>query len=421
MEEVKKSILGSSFLIRIDDTLTDFDRKVLSHLYLPIIGDRALNIYNTLYTLFEPGLRETEIITHLRLLKMLNLDESMFIEERIKLEAIGLLSTYVKDNIYLYVLKDVLTPYEFFNNDGLVRVLTSIIGISETDNLMMELLAGKFDYESFTDITTTFDECFSLVDKENASINNIGVDTRNFGIRVSEKTFNIDHFMILVSASNMIDESVLKDRNFIDLVIRYAYLFGLSVEEMKEACIMAASLEKTVNEKELIFHVKRLYDAKGKQTSFVPRGQKVSSNNEVVRTLESITPNQLVKNKYGTSLTSSEIEMFNDILLTTKVSVGILNVAIIYVLESKNGEIPAANYFIKVINTWLRSGVKNVQDALDFINGDVKTKRTPKKSDSRKVKPTPSWYNEEKSEEEINEDEENNELFDIEKFFNPNK
>lgn len=419
MPEVKSSIDNTSFLIRIDDTLTDFDRKVLTHLYLPIIGDRALNIYNTLYTLFEPGSRETDIITHSRLLKMLNLDSTSFTEERIKLEAIGLLSTYIKDNLYLYVLKDVLTPYEFFNNDSMVRVLTSKIGLEEADRLMMEFLAGKFDYESFKDITSTFDDCFILVDENDNKISNIGIDTTNNGIKVDKKTFNVDHFTLLVEATNMIDSNVLKDYNFINEVVRYAYLFGLTVEEMKEAVVMAANIDKSINEAEFIYHVKRIYDAKGKTTTFIPRGQKVSSSNKVVETLEKLTPNQLVKNKYGTSLTSSEIEMFNDILKTTKVSVGILNVAILYVLESKNGEIPAANYFIKVINTWLRSGVKSVEDALDYINGESKPKTTKKTNTKKEVKPTPDWYGEETKEE--NQTEESNDLFDIEKFFNPNK
>ena len=38
------SIENTSFTIFVDNTLTDLDRKVLTHCYLPIIGDKALSI-----------------------------------------------------------------------------------------------------------------------------------------------------------------------------------------------------------------------------------------------------------------------------------------------------------------------------------------------------------------------------------------
>ena len=71
------------------------------------------------------------------------------------------------------------------------------------------------------------------------------------------------------------------------------------------------------------------------------------------------------------------------------------------------------NYFLKIINTWIRKGVKNTTDALNLINApSSKTKPT---------KPVSSWYHkymedlEKKKEEEKDASES---LAELESFFN---
>ena len=70
------------------------------------------------------------------------------------------------------------------------------------------------------------------------------------------------------------------------------------------------------------------------------------------------------------------------------------NVAILYVLSEKNGEIPSFNYFKKVLNTWIRAGVNTTEEALNYINGN-KTTGKGKKPSTKTVKPLPSWYGKE--------------------------
>ena len=411
------TIENAVYSVMIDETLTDLDRKVLTHCYLPIIGEKALSIYLTLFTMVELGARESGVLNHNQLIKLTGIPKTKFTAERRKLEAVGLLSTYYKDTHFIYVLKKVLTPYEFFNNHDLVWILGQVIGRDDLDELAFNFLLRRLDPNQFENVTASFDEVFDGSLDNDADYSLIGVDTRNNGILINNKKFNIDHFIILVDAMNILDKVILQDENFLDLVKRYAFLYALSVEQLKDAVLLAVNVDKTINFEDFENQVKRIYDNRNQNVSFVPKKEVVRSSDKLINLLNTISPNDLVKNKYQTELTSSEISMFDKLLKETNVSIGILNVCILYVLSEKNGEIPSFNYFKKIINTWIRAGITTTEEALNHINGKEPSK--PKKGAPKTVKPLPSWYGKEqpKQDEEPSGDLDENIL----DFFNPKK
>ena len=368
------TIENAVYSVMIDETLTDLDRKVLTHCYLPIIGEKALSIYLTLFTMVELGSRESGVLNHNQLIKLTGIPKTKFTAERRKLEAVGLLSTYYKDTHFIYVLKKVLTPYEFFNNHDLVWILGQVIGRDDLDELAFNFLLRRLDPNQFENVTASFDEVFDGSLDNNADYSLIGVDTRNNGILINNKKFNIDHFIILVDAMNILDKVILQDENFLDLVKRYAFLYALSVEQLKDAVLLAVNVDKTINFEDFENQVKRIYDNRNQNVSFVPKKEVVRSSDKLINLLNTISPNDLVKNKYQTELTSSEISMFDKLLKETNVSIGILNVCILYVLSEKNGEIPSFNYFKKIINTWIRAGITTTEEALNHINGKEPSK-----------------------------------------------
>ncbi|MEI3504824.1 MAG: DnaD domain protein [Bacilli bacterium] len=143
--------------------------------------------------------------------------------------------------------------------------------------------------------------------------------------------------------------------------------------------------------------------------------------------LETASPNDFVKQKTGTALTGNEIEMFDQLLRDTNISIGVLNVLIGYVLVELNGQIPNYNYFLKIINTWKRAKVVSTLDALDYINNLNTTKKTKTSYRTKTQKSVPSWYqdykNDLKPKIETNEKAKttNSDLEELRKFFNPEK
>lgn len=410
---------NTSFLILIDNTLTDLDRKVLTHLYLPIINDKALSIYLTMYTLVEPGSKESKTIYHHQLINMLGLKEDLFIEERHKLEAVGLLDVYFQNGMYIYVLKKVLSAYEFFENKTLVRILNTIIGDENLQNLAYEFLVRSIDLENFENITSSFDDVFEMINEEDVNYSSIGVNTKNNGIVIKNDKFNVEYFILLVEATDLFDKDFLYNADFLDLMKRYAFLYGLTVEQLKDALKNAVNFEKKLIYDDLDFWVRKIYDERNESKTFVAKKAVVKTNNRLINFLNTASPNDIVKAKYKTALTSTEIAMFDRVLKETNVSIGILNAAVLYVLVEKNGAIPSQNYFIKVINTWIRAGVNSVEDALNHINNNSLNKTTKSTAKNKTVKETPKWYNEQKNEEN-NACSQDNDLVDIVDFFKPN-
>lgn len=412
------SIENTTFTVHVDNTLTDVDRKVLTHCYLPIIGDKAMSLYLTLFTMLEPGAQESNVLNHSQLVKLTNIPKTKLVNERRKLEAVGLLNTYYKDGHFIYVLKSVLSPYEFFNNHDLVRVLGSIIGEEDLDVLAYNFLLRRLDPNQFENITVSFDDVFESVYETDRDYRGVGVDTINNGIVVNNSKFNIDHFIILVDAMDILDKVILQDDDFLNLIKRYAFLYGLTVEKLKDAVLLSVNVDKTINLEELELQVKRIYDNRNQNVVFVPKRDVVRSNDKLINVLNTITPNELVKHKYQTELTSSEISMFDKLLKETNISIGVLNVCILYVLSEKNGEIPSYNYFLKVLNTWIRAGITTTEDALNHINNKTEPKKG-KSTKTKTVKQVPSWYGKQES---VSEKEDGQELDrDILDFFKPNE
>lgn len=410
------SIENTSFTIFVDNTLTDLDRKVLTHCYLPIIGDKALSIYLTLYTMLEPGAQESNVLNHSQLIKLTGIPKTKFQTERRKLEAVGLLDSYYKDAHFIYVLKSVLSPFEFFNNNDLVRILESVIGRDELDPLAYNFLLRRLDPKQFECITASFDEVFEEVFESEADYTGIGIDTSNNGIIIKNEKFNVDHFIILIDAMDILSKEILHSEEFLDLIKRYAFLYSLSVEQLKDVVVLSVNENKTINFEDLELHVKRVYDNRNQNVKFIKKREVVRSSDKLINALNTITPNDLVKHKYQTELTSSEISMFDKLLKETNITVGVLNVCILYVLSEKNGEIPSFNYFLKVINTWIRAGINDTASALAHINNTEPKKQ--KTTRSKTVKQLPKWYTKQDKKQETIQDEELDE--DIINFFKPN-
>ena len=390
------SINNTQVEIMLDNTLTNFDKEVLTRCYLPIIKQNSLNILLYLYSIIPSNERET-YLTHKQILVNLGINEIDFINNRKKLEALGLIEVYIKEQLYIYVLKEVLTPFEFFSNIELVQILTGIIGKEEVEKIKYDLLLRKLDPSNFINITSSFDDVYQVSFGDSIyQYNGFGVDTTNNGIKIKKEQFNIDHYRLLLEAkTNMINKEYLSNVSFLDKITRLAFLFGLSVDEMINVTILSCDSNKEVIDKDLIYQAKRCYDGHNNPINVkektCPNNLSDEKLDKTVKVLETLSPSEIVQGKYKTNLTSSEIEMFNTLLEKTGVNIGVLNVCIIDVMSRLDGEIPNITYFEKILNTWIRKNIVSTADALKYIENNTNNnpKANNKYSKNKRVVPIP--------------------------------
>ena len=90
------NVMPADTFVIVNKTVLHDERRILVSLYEPLIGALAINLYNTLWTYLD----HLEIIsteyTHNTLLNSMMITINEMVDARKKLEAIGLLKTYVK-------------------------------------------------------------------------------------------------------------------------------------------------------------------------------------------------------------------------------------------------------------------------------------------------------------------------------------
>ena len=332
--------------------------------------------------------------------------------------------------MYIYLLKKPLDGIDFFNNVELSTLLEYQVGEKEYAKIYCEYAIRKLDVNKFERITHTFDEIYNIEPYEDIQLAQAIYSGKNNGIVINNKKFDFARFSILIGAHDVIKETYFVDQEFMDLIARYSFLYQLNEEEMKDAVIRSCDENKNVDYAELAKVAKSIYNSRGKKVGVVPITKvkaTTKTNNKLITFLETASPNDFVKQKTGTALTGNEIEMFDQLLRDTNISIGVLNVLIGYVLVELNGQIPNYNYFLKIINTWKRAKVVSTLDALDYINNLNTTKKTKTSYRTKTQKSVPSWYQDYKNDLnpkiETNEEAKttNSDLEELRKFFNPEK
>lgn len=391
MNTTSKKLEFTTFIVFRDSELTNVYQKVLTHLYMPLVGPQSINIYTTLATLMVSSENESHAIGHLKLFQMLKIDdEQSFLQERQKLEAVGLLDVYVNDNNYIYRLNQPLSPNDFFNNDILSSFLLQVVKEETYQSLMVEFLMHRFDLNDYQNVTCAFDDVFKNTNMEkieyDSELKTLITTKSGSLIKVKNPHFDFQYLSILLDALDIVDKNIISSRDFYNIVNRQSFIYQLTTEEIKDAIVSSVTSNGDINFDEFKKKCKLIYDNHPLKSKFV-EASSVQSNDKLISFLEQTSPNEVVTTLFGVGLVSSEIEMFDKLMEMNNINLGILNVLIIYVLKDKNGEIPSYNYFDKVVKTWLRMGISSTMQAMDHINGRTNISK-PSRRSNKKV---PEW------------------------------
>ena len=390
--------------------ITSYDKKIITMLYQPIIGYTAVSLYNTLLDDLEKSEVMSEDLTHHHLMSTMQLRLEDILISREKLEAVGLLKTYMKkDNInqYVYLVYSPISANEFFNHPVLNIVLYNNLGKKEYEKVKNYFKVPKIVLKDYEDITSSFDEVFTPVrgtvevsdDIINNSSNNININNR------------ID-FDLLISG---IPEKEINDRCFSDdireLINTLSYLYNLDTLDM-QGLIRNSINEKGLIDKNILRTSCRDYykfDNFGnlptliytKQPEYLkkPKGDN-SKWAKMVYTFENISPYQLLKAKYkGGTPTDRDKKLIENLLVDQKLAPGVVNVLISYILKINNEQLNKS-YVETLAGQWKRLNIETVEEAMkltlkkhkEFNKSIHKEKPVTKKVKEEKL---PAWFNKE--------------------------
>ena len=392
--------------------ITSYDKKIITMLYQPIIGYTAVSLYNTLLDDLEKSNMMSEELTHHHLMNTMQLRLEDILISRKKLEAVGLIKTYMKkDNInqYVYLVYSPISANEFFNHPVLNVVLNNNLGKKEYEKVKNYFKIPKVILKDYDDITCSFDDVFTPV-RGTAEVNEDIITNNSNNISIKKE---ID-FNLLISGLSEYENIFTDDVK--ELINTLSYIYNLDTLDM-QGLIRNSINEKGLLDKNVLRKSCRDYykfDNFGnlptliytKQPEYLkkPKGDN-SKWAKMVYTFENISPYQLLKAKYkGGTPTDRDKKLIENLLVDQKLAPGVVNVLISYVLKVNNEQL-SKNYVETLAGQWKRLNIETVEDAMRLTekkHKELKKATNKEKVVTKKVKEEklPAWFN---KEQEINE------------------
>lgn len=402
---LKKIVLPADTYIVINKTiLNDQDRKILTMLYQPIIGSVSTNLYFSLWS----NLDRSELISteythhHLMSTMQLNLDE--IIEARERLEGIGLLKVFYKeDNInhYIYELYSPISSYEFFNNPILNTAFYSSVGKIEYEKTVSYFSAPKVNLKDYEEITCSFHEIFSSCALTPIENNNNIRKLNKLGLNFVPK-IDLNNIFALIPEEMLNQKGITKEMR--EFLYKLSFIYDLDDESMIKL-IRSSINEKHLIDKQLIRdNCRKFYsfENSGKLPSLVFRNQPeylrkpagdVSKRAKLIYAFETTSPYDFLTMKNNdVKPTKTEVGILEMLLIDFNLNPGVVNVLLDYVLRINDNKL-VKNFVEVIASQWKRSNIETVEEAMKIAEKEYKNKKKTTVKQSKKVtEKVPDWF-----------------------------
>lgn len=391
---MKNINLKDIFVVQKKSVLTDFDRRVMSELYFPLIGSAGIALYFRLWALAE---RENynEPASHELLSELIGLSLASLNEGKSYLEAMGLLRTFYdpKSKIYYYFLYAPKTPHDFFNDAVFYALLKEKVGENEFLRIRFAFIDQTFDDPSFKDVTVSFGEVFHP-DFSNINFEGTNNGKTLIGRQSNNLTLNFDIEAFLSRALSLgLPSKELITPEIQTWLERVSALYGVKEEALAPIVLryfefesgtldQNAVLQEVQNS--ILFSNNRKKAPKASQTTITRVGQ--SKMAKKIQVLESMSPVEYLKLLQGNeTLARGDLELITRMGQDFGLPPALVNAVLDYTMIKSNGALPP-KFSEKIAATLNRKGISDVVDAMNFLydyNKKAKTAATKKDLPSR--------------------------------------
>ena len=410
---------ADTFVVINKTILHDEDRKILTDLYLPIIGADAVMLYFCLWSSLDSSQIVSKDFSHQKLVSSLRMTINEIYDNRSKLEAIGLIKTLVKEgevNNYIYELYSPASATEFLSHPILNIVLYSNIGKIEYDNLVKAYKLPRFNTSNYNDITKSFNDVFESTGMTSYDLSLD--DIRKYNKLKLNINSNFDFNFLINSMPKNIDVNRVFTKEIKELIINLSFIYDIDAIHMSNIIKGCLNERGTIN-RELLRKSSRNYyqfDNGGILPTIIDNSQPeylrkpvgdTSNRAKMIYTFETISPRELlIKKNNGSEPTRRDLKLLEDLLVDYKLKPGVVNVLIDYILNVNNKKL-TRNYVETLAGEWQRLGIETVEEAMSTAEKEHK-KRNKKviKNENINVK-TPDWFDKNITKNSISSDEEN--------------
>ncbi len=416
------NILPADTFVVVNRTiLNENDRKIISMLYQPIIGCIATDLYYTLWADLDKSELLSGEYTHHHLMTSLRIKMDPIIMARKKLEAVGLLKTFLKEgnpNSYVYELFSPISAVEYFNHPILNVVLYNNVGKKEYENLLKYFKVPKINLSSYKEITSSFDDVFESAPGTLYDNLNTDLRTNKTGQIKIDSEFDFD--LLISSVPNGLISNKTFSREVKDLICNLSYVYNLDAIEMKPSILNSIKENGLIDKNALRKNVRNYYryENDNKLPSLIYKSQpeylknpigKDDKRAKMIYVFENTSPYNFLKgaNK-GAKPAERDLNILEGLLTDFKLNPGVVNVLIDYVLKINNKKL-TKNFIEAIASQWKRLNIETVDEAMKAAEKEYKKTKVvieDKKYIKQSNEVLPEWFDKKIEKKKISEENE---------------
>lgn len=342
-----------TYTIMADKSLSSSDIDILMTLYQPLVMGDGILLYLTLYA---ESKNVHANMTHARLFTFMNpISSDTFLRARMRLEAYGLLKTYIKasqsENSYLYSLQMPMSGSDFFASFYAKEYL-QLVGKKIFNENANKYMRSFSDWQEYKEVSVQMNH-----QKENDldySVHYQKMQPKlSFSNDDSDISFDYNRFITITSA--LVFPIELRTQENMALIGRLATVHGISADKMQ------ILVSKCCNLDHLQFNSEKL-------KVLCERAQPDITKAKDPYTLPPVSFLQSKQNGASVSLTDKKI--IEHLSIDMHFSNEVINIMLEHILKVSNNQL-REKFVYMVAGEWARDGVNNREKALAECNKKI--------------------------------------------------
>ncbi|MCI1882734.1 MAG: DnaD domain protein [Sporolactobacillus sp.] len=377
---------GDRYVVRSEGMLYYYDQKLVTTLYQPLVGIEAAGLYFTFWQESSPE-NSGAAASHHHLMGILNLSLDRILAARKKLEAVGLLVTLKQKQsdpgFFIYRLIPPMMPDRFFHDDLLAPFLYHQIGPKEFTRLSRMYRSTREPAGHFDDLSAHFEDVFeSIPSGERDEVSKLAPASSEWEERGRSHGPHLGRSFDFKALQSFLSDAIVSPEALTDevrtAIEKLAFVYQVDPFDMSRAVESASlhadevdidRLRKAVRDFYRLEHGKDELPALSDRTQ--PAAQREmdaktpeTDEERLIAWYETNSPYQLLEQLgNGSRPQPPDLRLIEDLMFTTKLNPGVVNVLIDYVARVNHNNL-ARSFVEKVAGEWTRANVQTVRQAM---------------------------------------------------------
>ena len=387
--------------------LSPLSYSVLSQLYQPIIGAKAYGLYLYLYSEVDVMKMLSIESNHSRISSYTALSLHQVKENMKKLEAIGLVKSYIRYESemtkYLYELLMPMSPQQFFQNDLLNVLLYRTLGSLEYDKTRFLFRLPEIDLNGYDEVTANFEEVFFIdeTSTEGSQILKYKGNYRKEESKAPVMDYPLDLFyrqlQELQVRRKWITPAVETKVKQLGLAYhisgqKMAQLVYDAIDHQRINLDILAKKVRDYNDLESPRSFTRIYHQQ--PINFSSSEQADNAKSRHIQQLETWSPYKLIEKKQGGKPVRRDLAIIEKLMVDLNLEPGVVNV-LLELTWSQNDERISRDFVESIGATWKRKNIHTVEQAMQEAKNYIRYKN----KNNQDI--TPEWFKDQQAEKKL--------------------